>query len=124
MKTIFLVLIFSALIFSQTKVTYTSTLDSGDVAGTEVDLAKGLMLGGITVPDSLSDSLSFQFYDGTAWNDIVSTDSTIYYVTPRIEKQSSMAIDPRKVFPFNIVRPVVSDTARETKTIKIIGVQF
>lgn len=123
MKTIYLILLLSFMAFGQaTRVYYPSVLDSGDTEGTAVKLSKGLILAGVVTPDSLSDSLWFKVsLDGTTYYNLVQTDTTLYMVTPRIESAGAFALDTKKTFPFLYWIPVVSDTARETKTIQLLG---
>ena len=124
MKTLFLVLLFSAIGFSQITVQYTVSFDSASTTGSTITLPKEVFLGGVVMPDSVSDSLYFQAYIVDEWVTIRDEDGAIYYVTPNYDAWSAIALKPTYMYPWKVIRVRTTDATPDVTTMYVIGRQY
>lgn len=122
---IFLIL-FSGLTCAQNiTVKYFSEVDSGKTVGTAVVFPRSLFLGGIIIPDSLSDSCYFQTRDSGEWVNIVDNEGGTIYVTFKgIGSSCAVAVDPKSFYPFKIIRPIFTDKPLKKRQVYLIGREY
>lgn len=128
MKKLMLILIIfiSGLTCAQNiTVKYFSEVDSGKTVGTAVVFPRSLFLGGIIIPDSLSDSCYFQTKDSGDWVNIVdNAGATIYIKFANTTSSYAVAVEPKYFYPFKIIRPIFTDKPKKKRQVYLIGREY
>ena len=124
MKKILFLILFTTVAYSQVTVQYTVTFDSASTTSSTVTLPKEVFMGGVVMPDSVSDSLYFQAYIADDWVTIRDEDGAIYYVTPNYDVYSAIALKQTIMYPWKVVRVRTTDSTPDVTTMYVIGRQY
>jgi len=123
-KIILVIVMLSAIGFSQTVVQYTAVFDSGTTTGSTITFPKGMFLSAVVAVDSLSDSLYFQTNDTGVWTNITKETGAVVYYIISTTLDAAVCVDPKYFYAWKTIRPRTTDKPVKSRSITIIGKQY